>query len=241
MKKKMVALLAGAMLMMATSAMATPIDANTLSLTALQNYFTSWGTQINANTEEAKAEVFSMGSRSGNVDLLATITSAATGEFGIYDISNTATKLTLFSSRSLATNSTIKINFTGNIFRTLDVNDALIDTATFASSSFGFYETNATGQTTYSQSALNTVDSFLTYRSKNVSVTLPGYNGTSVPDLGHWYIAAEDGISTAADYSDWVIRLESAQPVPEPGTMMLLGLGMLGMAVYGKRRQNKEA
>lgn len=30
-------------------------------------------------------------------------------------------------------------------------------------------------------------------------------------------------------------------PVPEPGTMMLLGLGMLGMAVYGKRRMNKEA
>jgi len=31
------------------------------------------------------------------------------------------------------------------------------------------------------------------------------------------------------------------QPVPEPGTMMLLGLGLLGMAVYGKRRMNKHA
>lgn len=30
-------------------------------------------------------------------------------------------------------------------------------------------------------------------------------------------------------------------PVPEPGTMMLLGLGMLGMAIYGKRRMNREA
>jgi len=29
--------------------------------------------------------------------------------------------------------------------------------------------------------------------------------------------------------------------VPEPGTLMLLGMGMLGLAVYGKRRMNKEA
>ncbi|HIJ88498.1 MAG TPA: PEP-CTERM sorting domain-containing protein [Desulfuromonadales bacterium] len=34
-------------------------------------------------------------------------------------------------------------------------------------------------------------------------------------------------------------QLVGAAPVPEPGTMMLLGFGMLGLAVYGKRRMNK--
>jgi len=32
----------------------------------------------------------------------------------------------------------------------------------------------------------------------------------------------------------------SSTPVPEPGTMLLFGVGMLGLAVYGKRRMNKE-
>jgi hypothetical protein len=33
----------------------------------------------------------------------------------------------------------------------------------------------------------------------------------------------------------------SSTPVPEPGTMMLLGIGLGGLALFGKRRMNKEA
>jgi hypothetical protein len=42
-------------------------------------------------------------------------------------------------------------------------------------------------------------------------------------------------------YEEWAVHSATPPPVPEPGTMMLLGIGMLGLAVFGKRRMNKEA
>ncbi len=37
------------------------------------------------------------------------------------------------------------------------------------------------------------------------------------------------------------IAVGNVAPVPEPGTVLLLGLGLFGLAIYGKRRMNREA
>jgi len=37
------------------------------------------------------------------------------------------------------------------------------------------------------------------------------------------------------------VTVGNVAPVPEPGTMMLLGIGLGGLAIFGKRRMNKEA
>lgn len=46
---------------------------------------------------------------------------------------------------------------------------------------------------------------------------------------------------TSTQYAFEVDNLAVGNVVPEPGTMVLFGFGMLGLAIYGKRRMNKEA
>lgn len=60
------------------------------------------------------------------------------------------------------------------------------------------------------------------------------YNPTGNDTVTMMAIITHDNAGTSSfDYD--------ISPVPEPGTMVLLGAGLLGLAIAGKRRMNKEA
>ena len=64
--------------------------------------------------------------------------------------------------------------------------------------------------------------------------------GACASDLGRWYVAFEDlpFALTDRNFGDMVVSFEGVQAVPEPGTLVLLGLGLFTVASMARRRSS---
>ena len=99
----------------------------------------------------------------------------------------------------------------------------------FSGNAFGFY-LEGPGGTFYSDDAMNdnANPQFLAF--------LDGSNVTP-----GWIFAFEDlpYPSSDKDFQDLAFHGQSLNPVPEPGTMMLLGSGLVGLAGWGRKKFRK--
>ena len=248
--KKLTGLLVGAAFMLAASgAMATYInpqgggDGSEASLQDVLNGITVGGqSSVNAsgnNNDAITAPHWSIGGTgmSAVTFVIEIAGNAAINSFGIYGMNGQ--KVEIFAGSDTAgAQAVVSIKADGSVFL-----NVLQDTGKkFTGNIFGFYLDNGT-DVWYSDSALNSdgEDHMIAFQGDGTDkIQTPG----NAP--GYWlnneYILAWEDLSGTADwdFNDFVVMVESVVPTPEPGTMALLGAGMLGLAIISKRRMGRK-
>jgi len=174
------------------------------------------------------------------------------GNFGIYSYT-TGQEVVLMTNPAVKKTMTFNIDADGNL---VDGNGETLSAA--FGYSFGFFwRDTTTPSIAYTEDSKNGttgwgVDSniralaYLIPDNTQITGTLATYfapSGQIAKNDDDWALAFED-LSTSngsdGDFNDAVFYVKDLDPVPEPGTMVLLGAGLLGLAIYGKRRMNKE-
>jgi hypothetical protein len=239
--KKLAATVAGLVLMLATSnAFSLPINVRPGDIpppgTGLQSILngaikTTSPNHLNAITDQSNVANWRLADSNSSISYLVSVaatTSTTASHFGIYSAETGLTYDLL--------NSTFKTQrgFSISDAGALSISDVEVD-ANFGTV-FGFYFGSGPNLKVFTEDSKNggNIDS-LVYSILDGTIFSSKLIGTAT-DGDDWIMAFRS--NPTGNFTDGVYFVKDLSPVPEPGTMMLLGAGFLGLAIYGKRRKN---